>query len=49
MKAKVKRLFDDGTHWRLQSDNPQHPPRLIKKTDRRFQVAAIEKKWGDVE
>jgi SOS-response transcriptional repressor LexA len=47
--ATVKRLFDDGTHWRLQPDNPFYPPQQIEKRDERFQVAVVEMKIGKVD
>lgn len=38
-EATVKRLFDEGSHWRLQPENSRLTPMHVDKTDGQFRVA----------
>lgn len=38
-EATVKRLFDEGSHWRLQPENSQLTPMRVEKEDGQFRVA----------
>ncbi len=38
-EATVKRLFDEGSHWRLQPENAALDPMLVPKEETQFRVA----------
>lgn len=38
-EATVKRLFDEGAHWRLQPENPVLEPMFVSKNEPQFRIA----------